>query len=161
MLNILTTTEAIPPVRETIVAATAQPSVEVAAKSASEVAAIAINSNIDLGNVVLYAIIALVLIVCSAMASGSEVAFFSLTRSDIDELESSNSLSARRVLKLLENPDRLLATILVANNMVNICLVIIATLLVNEIFLFDGIWEFIFNTVVITFILLLFGEIVP
>ena len=161
MLNILTTTEAIPPVRETIVAATTQPSVEVAAKSASEVAAIAINSNIDLGNVVLYAIIALVLIVCSAMASGSEVAFFSLTRSDIDELESSNSLSARRVLKLLENPDRLLATILVANNMVNICLVIIATLLVNEIFLFDGIWEFIFNTVVITFILLLFGEIVP
>jgi gliding motility-associated protein GldE len=95
------------------------------------------------------------------MASGSEVAFFSLTHSDIDELESKNTVTSRRVLDLLSNPDRLLATILVTNNMVNICLVIMATLLVNEIFTFDGIWQFIFNTIVITFVLLLFGEILP
>lgn len=139
----------------------AQPGVEGVAKGASEVVAIALNSNIDLGNVVLYAIMALVLVVCSAMASGSEVAFFSLTHSDIDELESKNTVTSRRVLELLSNPDRLLATILVTNNMVNICLVIMATLLVNEIFTFDGIWQFVFNTIVITFVLLLFGEILP
>lgn len=124
-------------------------------------AAIALNSNINFSNVVIYAIIALVLIICSAMASGSEAAFFSLTHKDIDELESNNSASSHRVLELLENPDRLLATILVTNNMVNICLVIISTQLVGELFTFSGVWEFIFNTIVITFILLLFGEIMP
>ena len=165
MFNILTTTDTATLTPEaTAIGETLTESAtmgEPLSESVREVAAIALNSDINLGNVVLYAIIALVLIVCSAMASGSEVAFFSLTRSDIDELESSNSMASRRVLGLLENPDRLLATILVTNNMVNICLVIITTLLVNEIFIFDGIWSFVFNTVVITFILLLFGEILP
>ena len=101
------------------------------------------------------------LLLFSAMASGSEVAFFSLTRNDIDELESRTDIAAKRVLDLLSNRDRLLATILVANNMVNICLVIVVTQLVGEIFVFSGVWEFVFNTVVITFLLLLFGEIMP
>jgi len=61
----------------------------------------------------------------------------------------------------MSNPDRLLATILVANNMVNICLVIISTQIVDTLFIFHGVWEFIFNSIVITFILLLFGEIMP
>ena len=161
MFNILTTADTLSIEADSLVVTTAPSGVEAAATSATEVAAIALNSNIDLGNVVLYAIIALVLILFSAMASGSEVAFFSLTHSDIDELESKNTVNSRRVLDLLSNPDRLLATILVTNNMVNICLVIMATLLVNEIFTFDGIWQFIFNTIVITFVLLLFGEILP
>ena len=161
MFNILTTADTLSIEADSLVVTTAPSGVEAAATSATEVAAIALNSNIDLGNVVLYAIIALVLILFSAMASGSEVAFFSLTHSDIDELESKNTVTSRRVLDLLSNPDRLLATILVTNNMVNICLVIMATLLVNEIFTFDGIWQFIFNTIVITFVLLLFGEILP
>ena len=161
MFNILTTADTPSIEADSLVVTTAPSGVEAAATSATEVAAIALNSNIDLGNVVLYAIIALVLILFSAMASGSEVAFFSLTHSDIDELESKNTVTSRRVLDLLSNPDRLLATILVTNNMVNICLVIMATLLVNEIFTFDGIWQFIFNTIVITFVLLLFGEILP
>ena len=161
MFNILTTADTLSIEADSLVVTTAPSGVEAAVTSATEVAAIALNSNIDLGNVVLYAIIALVLILFSAMASGSEVAFFSLTHSDIDELESKNTVTSRRVLDLLSNPDRLLATILVTNNMVNICLVIMATLLVNEIFTFDGIWQFIFNTIVITFVLLLFGEILP
>ena len=161
MFNILTTADTLLRGADSLAMAAPQHGVEAMAKGATQMAAIALNNNIDLGNVVLYAIIALVLIVCSAMASGSEVAFFSLTHSDIDELESKNTVASRRVLDLLSNPDRLLATILVTNNMVNICLVIIATLLVNEIFIFDGIWEFIFNTIVITFVLLLFGEILP
>lgn len=123
--------------------------------------AIIIKESIDIVGVVIYALISLALLMLSAMASGSEVAFFSLTRSDLEELEESSDISSKRVLDLLSNPDRLLATILVTNNMVNICLVITVTQLVGEIFSFSGVWEFVFNTVIITFLLLLFGEIMP
>lgn len=123
--------------------------------------AIAIRECIDLWSVVGLGTLSVVLIMLSAMASGSEVAFFSLTRAEIEEFESRNDSTARRVVELLKNSDRLLATILVVNNMINICLVIIVTQLVDAIFIFTGIWEFIFNTIVITFILLLFGEIMP
>ena len=123
--------------------------------------AIIVNSSIDIANAIVLGIGAIVLLILSAMASGSEVAFFSLTRSDIETLELRNDIGAKRVLDLLSNSDRLLATILVANNMVNICLVIVVTQLVGEIFTFSGVWEFVFNTVVITFLLLLFGEIMP
>lgn len=123
--------------------------------------AIIIKESIDVVGVVIYALISLALLMLSAMASGSEVAFFSLTRSDLEELEESSDISSKRVLDLLSNPDRLLATILVTNNMVNICLVITVTQLVGEIFSFSGVWEFVFNTVIITFLLLLFGEIMP
>lgn len=123
--------------------------------------AIIIKESIDIVGVVIYALISFALLMLSAMASGSEVAFFSLTRSDLGELEESSDMSSKRVLDLLNNPDRLLATILVTNNMVNICLVITVTQLVGEIFSFSGVWEFVFNTVIITFLLLLFGEIMP
>lgn len=123
--------------------------------------AIIIKESIDVVGVVIYALISLALLMLSAMASGSEVAFFSLTRSDLEELEEGTDVSSKRVLDLLNNPDRLLATILVTNNMVNICLVITVTQLVGEIFSFSGVWEFVFNTVIITFLLLLFGEIMP
>lgn len=125
-------------------------------------AAILLNSDLDIEAIVVLGIMTGVLLIMSAMASGSEVAFFSLTRSDIEEFSSRTDASARRVNDLLSNPDRLLATILVANNMVNICLVIIATQLVNELLTFQSsVWEFVFNSVIITFLLLLFGEIMP
>ena len=123
--------------------------------------AIIINESIDIMSVVVYALISVVLLSFSAMVSGSETAFFSLTRADLEKLEARSDMGAKRVLDLLGNPDRLLATILVTNNMVNICLVITVTQLVGELFTFSGVWEFVFNTVVITFILLLFGEIMP
>jgi gliding motility-associated protein GldE len=123
--------------------------------------AIMIKESLDVWNIVGLALISIALLLFSAMASGSEVAFFSLTRSDIEELEAKESASANRVLELMKNPDRLLATILVTNNMVNICLVITVTQLVDAIFIFTGVWEFVFNTVIITFLLLLFGEIMP
>ncbi|MBO5800852.1 MAG: gliding motility-associated protein GldE [Alistipes sp.] len=123
--------------------------------------AIMIKESLDVWNIVGLSLISVALLLLSAMASGSEVAFFSLTRSDIEELEAKESASANRVLELMKNPDRLLATILVTNNMVNICLVITVTQLVDAIFLFTGVWEFVFNTVIITFLLLLFGEIMP
>lgn len=122
---------------------------------------IALKDNIELGTVVVLSLISIILLLISGMASGSEVAFFSLTHNDMDELENRSDAAARRVVDLMSNPDRLLATILVANNMVNICLVIISTQIVDTLFIFHGVWEFIFNSIVITFILLLFGEIMP
>lgn len=123
--------------------------------------AILLQENIDILNVVILGIISLVLLMLSAMASGSEVAFFSLKRADIADLESRSDASSRRVIDLLDNPDRLLATILVTNNMVNICLVIVTTQIIDALFIFTGIWDFIFKTIVVTFLLLLFGEIMP
>ena len=122
---------------------------------------IALQENIELGTVVVLSLISIILLMLSGLASGSEVAFFSLTRADIDELESRQDAASQRVMELLSNPDRLLATILVANNMVNICLVIISTQIVDKLFVFAGVGDFIFKTVIITFLLLLFGEIMP
>ena len=122
---------------------------------------IALQPSIDVGSVVFLSFASLLLLIMSAMASGSEAAFFSLTHSDMDELEGRNTTSARRVIELLGNPDRLLATILVANNMVNICLVIVSTNLIDALFIFVGVWDFVFKTIVVTFLLLLFGEIMP
>ena len=123
--------------------------------------AILLQENIDVLNVVILGIISLVLLMLSAMASGSEVAFFSLKRADIADLESRSDASSRRVIDLLDNPDRLLATILVTNNMINICLVIVTTQIIDALFIFSGVWDFIFKTIVVTFLLLLFGEIMP
>ena len=122
---------------------------------------IALQQPLDVATIISLAIISIVLLAMSAIASGSEVAFFSLTRRDIDELEGRTDASARRVLDLLANRDRLLATILVANNMVNICLVIFTTQLIDKLFVLNPTWDFIFKTVVVTFLLLLFGEILP
>ena len=123
--------------------------------------AILLQENIDILNVVILGIISLVLLMLSAMASGSEVAFFSLKRADIADLESRSDASSRRVIDLLDNPDRLLATILVTNNMINICLVIVTTQIIDALFIFTGVWDFIFKTIVVTFVVLLFGEIMP
>lgn len=122
---------------------------------------IALQESIELSTIVVLSLISIILLLLSAIASGSEVAFFSLTQRDMEELESRSDSAARRVVELMSNPDRLLASILVANNMVNICLVIIATQIVDNLFIFTGIGDFIFKTVVITFMLLLFGEIMP
>ena len=123
--------------------------------------AIIIKESFDILNIIALGVISIILLLLSAMASGSEVAFFSLTRLDMEQLRETNDANSQRVLDLLSNPDRLLATILVTNNMVNICLVITVTQLIDNIFIFSGVWEFIFNTIIITFLLLLFGEIMP
>lgn len=109
-------------------------------------------------------VVALFLLMCSAFASGSEIAFFSLTRAELDELSESKSLKDERLLELVGNPERLLATILIINDFVNVGIV----MLLN--FFFMGIlhfgpgseWlEFLLLTVVLTFLLLLFGEVMP
>lgn len=124
--------------------------------------AFTISENIDVVELLAKSLLALVLITISATASGSEVAFFSLTHNDLDDLRERGDASSKRVLSLLENTDRLLATILVANNLVNICLVIVSTQIIDIVFPYlEGVSDFVVKTIVVTFILLLFGEIMP
>ncbi len=101
-----------------------------------------------------------VLLSISALVSGSEVAFFSLTPRDQQQMRSEGNAAERAVLELLDDVDQLLATILVTNNLVNICIVILTSNIMSELFIFER-FEFLFKTVLVTFLLLLFGEILP
>ncbi len=102
----------------------------------------------------------LLLLMVSALASGSETALFSLTHNDIRDLKERRGGAAEAILKLLKSVDLLLATVLVLNNLVNICIVILSSNLIDALFTFHHL-EFLFKTVVVTFLLLLFGEILP
>lgn len=93
----------------------------------------------------------------SAFVSASEVAYFSLTSAELEEMDNDN------VRQLLQNPNELLATILITNNFINVAIVVISTYLTSI-----AIWfpegsslEFVFQVVIITGLLLLFGEIMP
>ena len=102
------------------------------------------------------------LLLLSGMMSASEVAFFSLQPADIRQLKQRNTMASESVLKLLKNTDSLLATILVVNNLVNIAIVICSAKVVNTVFTFNNATvEFLFTGVLVTFLLLLFGEILP
>ena len=100
------------------------------------------------------------LLCVSALVSGAETSFFSLSHNDVRRLQNSKSLSAAAVLRLLTDVDLLLATILVVNNLVNICIVILTANIIDSLFTFLR-FEFLFKTVLVTFLLLLFGEILP
>ena len=104
--------------------------------------------------------VGLVLLLISALVSGSEVAFFSLTPSDQQQMRTSGDKRDEAILTLRSDVDALLATILVANNLVNICIVILTSNVMDSLFVFAR-FEFLFKTVLVTFLLLLFGEILP
>ncbi|HYW95301.1 MAG TPA: gliding motility-associated protein GldE [Bacteroidales bacterium] len=103
------------------------------------------------------------LLVGSAAVSGSEVAFFSINPGQRNKLMHMHTNASHRVLKLLAKPERLLATILISNNFINIGIVIISTFLTAEIFDFshNPVWAFVIQVVVVTFLILLIGEIIP
>lgn len=105
----------------------------------------------------------LVLLFSSALISGSEVAYFSLSPQDQEKLKSAKSRQNDAIQKNLESPEKLLATILVANNFVNVGIVILSAYTVGKLFNFTSspTLGFIIQVVIITFILLLFGEIIP
>lgn len=105
-------------------------------------------------------IAAIVLLLISGMMSASEVAFFSLSHNDIRDIKQRKSFAAEAVLKLLTDVDMLLATILVMNNLVNICIVVLTNSILGEVFIFHRL-QFLFTGVLATFLLLLFGEIIP
>ena len=109
------------------------------------------------------AFLACVLLVLSGFASGSEIAFFSLSPSDINELEESRQDADQHILDLREDSERTLATILITNNLVNVTIIMLCNYVFAQIIDFgDAYWlQFICLTVLLTFILLLFGEIMP
>ncbi len=105
-----------------------------------------------------------VLLFLSAMMSASETSFFSLSPNDIEKLRKKNTSAANAALTHLSQQDYLLATILIGNNLVNICAVVAANSIIDSMVQFadaGGALEFIVKTVIVTFLLLLFGEIMP
>jgi len=108
-------------------------------------------------------IILIVLLTISALISGSEVALFSLEPKEIKDLKLNKKRSAGLVIKLLSEPEQLLAAILVGNNFANISIVLLTAHITNSLIDFSNTptLGFIFNTVIITSLILLFGEIIP
>lgn len=108
----------------------------------------------------------IIIVICclllSAFVSGSEIAFFGLSPQEIDELEESEDQRDRRAFGLIKNSERLLATILIANNLVNITMVVVLTFAIGQVVQFNStLVNFLVQTVFMTFLLLLFGEIFP
>ncbi len=102
-------------------------------------------------------ILIVALIFCSAFASASETSLFSLRQTDLDAIPHSE-----KIARLLDDREYTLATILILNNLVNISIVILSALLIDRTLDFSSpVWEFVFTSVIVTFILLLFGEILP
>lgn len=108
-------------------------------------------------------LVSIVLLICSALVSGAEAAFFSLTPAETENLRKSKSRACQMVLKLLEIPNHLLATILVANNFINVGIVILAAFITNALFDFTEapVLGFIIQVLVITSIIVFIGEIFP
>lgn len=107
-------------------------------------------------------IIAILLLLVSAFASGSEIAFFSLTPANLNEINESKHSADEKVNKLLSDSEELLTTVLITNNFANVTIIMLCNYFFGTIFIFKSrIIEFVLLTIVLTFFLLLFGEIMP
>jgi magnesium and cobalt exporter, CNNM family len=108
-------------------------------------------------------IILIILLMCSALISGAEVALFSLTKSNLDEGLENKSPAMLIIATLLERPKKLLATILVANNFINIAVVLLFAYIGETLFntITNTLFRFLLEVVSATFLILLFGEIIP
>lgn len=112
----------------------------------------------------IYLIALIILLLFSAFISGSEVAYFSLGPSEKEAISSNETKAYSKAKLLLNNPKELLATILISNNFVNVGIIILSSYLINKIFDFSTIpnWlSFGIQVVGITFVILLFGEVIP
>ena len=114
-------------------------------------------------NVTILIIITLILLLITAITAGAETAFFSLTAKDVNYLKTKETPSARQAIQLLDHPKMLLATILVGNNFINIAIVITTNLLVRDLLPKDVSQAafFLIHVVAVTFLLVLFGEVLP
>jgi gliding motility-associated protein GldE len=106
-----------------------------------------------------------VLLFFSFVIAGSEVAFFSLSYKDLQVLKSKKHAPLKRIVLLLDDPKKLLTSMLIANSFINICIILIANILIDHAFIFDQIpipgFEFIVKVIAVTLMLLFFGEIMP
>jgi putative hemolysin len=123
------------------------------------------------GMIILF-FVGFLLVFCSALMSGSEIAFFSISHVERDELRESEDAAERRVIKLLDRPRYLLSTILIGNNIVNIGVIVISYSIITSLFNFQDIivgtftipksvFDFSINVLIVTFFLVLFGEAIP
>lgn len=108
-------------------------------------------------------IIILILLLCSALISGSEVAYFSLDSAERQKIADTASKENTYIHKNLESPQQLLATLLVANNFINVCIVVLSSLTLNQLIEFpqSQVLEFVFQITIISFLILLIGKITP
>jgi putative hemolysin len=110
------------------------------------------------------ALIILFLLILSFVIAGSEVAFFSLTFKDINILKTKQDTSWKRIVSLLEEPRTLLASLLIANSIINIAIIILANFLIDEMVLLKQdfwLFEFLIKVLLIGFVMILFGEVMP
>jgi gliding motility-associated protein GldE len=120
------------------------------------------------GDVGVALFITFVLLACSALVSGSEVAYFSLSPRNIKELQGSSGSQSKKVLALLERPHSLLATILIANNLFNLAIIILSAFIIGELIPLDpdssrtaNILHLLLNVGLVTFVIVVFGDIMP
>lgn len=108
-------------------------------------------------------LIMLILLLSSALCSGSEIALFSLSATDISKLEHSKARNDKLIIQLLEKPNKLLATILIGNNFLNIGIIILSTYIINLMIDFGQhtTIKFITQAIIVTFMILLIGEVIP
>jgi CBS domain containing-hemolysin-like protein len=112
--------------------------------------------------VIVAAVMAALLLLVSGFASGSEISYFSLSPNDLAELDTEHSSVDRNIVALREDSERTLATILIANNFVNVTIIMLCNYVFTSLVTFNAPWmEFVCITVILTFLLLLFGEIMP
>lgn len=119
---------------------------------------------ISLQAVTVLSIVLLVFFCISFIVAGAEVAFFSLSYKDINLLKTRQQPAYKRVVALMEHPQKLLGNLLVANSFVNIAIIILSNLLLNEMIAFNGMpnWvELLIKIAAVTFLLVLFGEVMP
>ncbi|UJP65664.1 gliding motility-associated protein GldE [Mongoliitalea daihaiensis] len=118
-----------------------------------------VSTNYLLVNIVIFVL----LLIASGLVSGSEVAYFSLDTDDLEEINKQQKPQSILVKQLVESPKRLLSTILILNNLINIALVTLTTFVVWDIFGTDakGIMILLIQTIGVTFSIVFFGEIVP
>ena len=113
--------------------------------------------------VIIAGVLACILLIFSGYASGSEIAFFSLSPNDLNELDEERNDCDRQIKELREESERTLATILITNNLVNVTIIMLANYFIAHVIDFGmAYWlKFVVITILLTFLLLLFGEIMP
>ena len=123
---------------------------------------ISLSRNLDL-NFILLSLLFALLIVTSGIISGSEVSFFSITDKSLAKLSKSKNFIDLSIVRLVAKPKKLLATILIANNLINISIIILFTITLNKYLNFEGkeLIAFLIEVVTITILLVIFGELVP
>jgi putative hemolysin len=110
------------------------------------------------------AIVILFLLIISFIVSGSQVALFSLTYKDVNNLKTKQDSSWKRIVTLLEEPKALMASLMIANIIINISIIILSNFLIDQLVLLkQNFWlfEFLIKVILVTFVIVLFGEVMP